>query len=60
MVAVANTEDGTVNQLFSDFPFKVAGKTGTPETGLEHLGQSSNGVFMHMLRPTIHRLPWQW
>jgi len=26
MVAVANTEDGTVNQLFSDFPFKVAGK----------------------------------
>ncbi|CDG34774.1 peptidoglycan glycosyltransferase [Acetivibrio thermocellus BC1] len=46
MVAVANTEDGTVNQLFSDFPFKVAGKTGTPETGLEHLGQSSNGVFI--------------
>ncbi|WP_265443966.1 penicillin-binding protein 2 [Acetivibrio straminisolvens] len=46
MLAVANAEDGTVNQLFSDFPFTVAGKTGTPETGLEHLGQSSNGVFI--------------
>lgn len=46
MVAVANAQDGTANQIFSDFPFGVAGKTGTPETGLEHLGQSSNGLFI--------------
>jgi len=60
MVAVANTEDGTVNQLFSDFPFKVAGKTGTPRQDLSIWDSHRTVSLLHMLRPTIHRLPWQW
>lgn len=47
MVEVANAQDGTANKVFDDLkPIIVAGKTGTPETGFEHLGQSSNGVFI--------------
>lgn len=46
MVAVTNSIDGTAVQAFKDFPFEVAGKTGTPETGGESRGISSNGVFI--------------
>lgn len=46
MVSVANQEDGTAAGVFKDFPFTVAGKTGTPETGLEKYGKSSNGLFI--------------
>lgn len=46
MVAVTNANDGTAVQVFKDFPFQVAGKTGTPETGLESRGISSNGLFI--------------
>ena len=46
MEEVANAQDGTANKIFENFPFTVAGKTGTPETGFEHLGQSSNGLFI--------------
>jgi len=60
MVAVANTEDGTVNQLFSDFPFKVAGKPVLPRQDLSIWDSHRTVSLLHMLRPTIHRLPWQW
>lgn len=46
MVAVTNAIDGTAVQVFLEFPFQVAGKTGTPETGLESRGISSNGLFI--------------
>ena len=46
MVSVANQEDGTAASIFKDFPFVVAGKTGTPETGQEKYGKSSNGLFI--------------
>jgi penicillin-binding protein 2 len=45
MVAVANSNDGTAVSAFKDFPFKVAGKTGTSETGYESTS-SSNGLFV--------------
>ena len=45
MVAVANSNDGTAVNVFKDFPFKVAGKTGTAETGFEAT-ESSNGLFV--------------
>lgn len=45
MVAVTNSEDGTAVRVFRDFPFKVAGKTGTAETGHE-ANQSSNALFV--------------
>jgi penicillin-binding protein 2 len=45
MVAVANSNDGTAVNAFKDFPFKVAGKTGTSETGYESTS-SSNGLFV--------------
>lgn len=48
MLAVSNATDGTAFEAFKDFPsgIQVASKTGTPETGLEVLGKSSNGVFV--------------
>lgn len=51
MIAVANAVDGTASQTFANFtvngiPITVACKTGTPETGLEQFGQSSNAVFI--------------
>ncbi len=45
MVAVANSQDGTAVNIFKDFPFKVAGKTGTAETGQEATS-SSNALFV--------------
>ncbi len=45
MVAVANSEDGTAVQIFKDFPFEVAAKTGTAETG-HGTTQSSNALFV--------------
>lgn len=45
MVAVTNSEDGTAVNAFLDFPFDVAGKTGTAETGHEET-ESSNALFV--------------
>lgn len=45
MVAVTNSEDGTAVSAFRDFPFDVAGKTGTAETGHEET-ESSNALFV--------------
>lgn len=45
MIAVANSIDGTAADVFKDFPFDVAGKTGTSETGYEATS-SSNGLFL--------------
>ncbi len=44
MVAVTNSSDGTAVSVFQDFPFKIAGKTGTAETG--DTTHSNNGVFV--------------
>ena len=46
MVASTTEIDGTASQVFSDFPYKVAGKTGTAETGFESRQQSSNSLFV--------------
>lgn len=46
MIAVANATDGTAVNVFRDFPFQVAGKTGTSETGNEKRGESSHGLFV--------------
>lgn len=45
MVAVANSQDGTAVEIFKDFPFKVAGKTGTAETASKGI-HSSNALFV--------------
>lgn len=45
MIAVVNSEDGTAAKVFENFPFDVAGKTGTSETGREETS-SSNGLFL--------------
>jgi penicillin-binding protein 2 len=45
MIAVVNSVDGTAADVFKDFPFDVAGKTGTSETGYEATS-SSNGLFV--------------
>lgn len=45
MVAVANSQDGTAVSIFKDFPFEVAGKTGTAETALKGT-HSSNALFV--------------
>lgn len=45
MVAVTHSIDGTAAKVFLDFPYKVAGKTGTAETGLEAT-HSSNALFV--------------
>jgi len=45
MVAVANSQDGTAVEIFKDFPFDVAGKTGTAETAQKGK-QSSNALFV--------------
>jgi penicillin-binding protein 2 len=51
MVAVANSEDGTAVSTFStkEFPFLVAGKTGTAETG--HRGTESNNALFVCYAP---------
>lgn len=45
MIAVTNRSDGTAADAFNDFPFDVAGKTGTAETGFDAT-ESSNGLFV--------------
>lgn len=45
MVAVTHSVDGTAAKVFADFPYKVAGKTGTAQTGLESK-HSSNALFV--------------
>ena len=45
MVAVASSEDGTAVEIFKDFPFDVAAKAGTAETGHGD-AQSSNALFV--------------
>lgn len=44
MYLVTSTLDGTADTAFMDFPIKVAGKTGTAETGIR--GTSDNGAFV--------------
>lgn len=46
MIQVSSSMEGTAASYFKDFPFTVASKTGTPETGLESQGKSSNGLFI--------------
>jgi penicillin-binding protein 2 len=47
MIASTTEIDGTASIVFHDFPFQVAGKTGTAETGLESLQESSsNALFV--------------
>lgn len=45
MVAVTHSIDGTAAKVFKDYPFTVAGKTGTAETGRESV-HSSNALFV--------------
>ncbi len=44
MYLVTSTEDGTANTAFQNYPIKVAGKTGTAETGID--GTSDNVAFI--------------
>ncbi len=44
MYLVTSTIDGTADDAFKNFPIKVAGKTGTAETGIN--GTSDNGAFV--------------
>jgi penicillin-binding protein 2 len=47
MVASTSEFDGTAYKAFADFPYQVAGKTGTAETGREiTLEESSNSLFV--------------
>ena len=47
MIASTTEIDGTAFIVFNDFPFVVAGKTGTAETGLETRDESSsNALFV--------------
>jgi penicillin-binding protein 2 len=46
MVASTTEIDGTASEAFRDFPYSVAGKTGTAETGFEDRSQSSNSLFV--------------
>ncbi len=45
MLGVVGSSEGTAFKVFKDFPFTVAGKTGTAETGRE-INSSSNGLFI--------------
>ena len=45
MVAVTSSRDGTANAYFTDFPYKVAGKTGTAETS-KSADRSDNALFV--------------
>lgn len=42
MTAVANSEYGTASKIFKDFPVKIAGKTGTAQTGTS---RPNHGLF---------------
>ncbi len=46
MKLVTQSVDGTAEKVFRDFPVKVAGKTGTAETGREKYGESSDALFV--------------
>lgn len=46
MIGVVSDPSASINAYFKQFDFEVAGKTGTPETGEEAFGKSSNGVFV--------------
>lgn len=51
MIAVNNSQDGTAKGIFDGLmyngkPLEVAGKTGTPETGREAYGESSNSLYV--------------
>ncbi|MDR3119827.1 MAG: penicillin-binding protein 2 [Clostridiales bacterium] len=46
MIASTTEIDGTSTIVFRDFPYPVAGKTGTAETGFESQEQSSNSIFV--------------
>lgn len=46
MIEVSTGIEGTAASEFRDFPFTVASKTGTPETGKESQGSSSNSLFI--------------
>lgn len=46
MKEVLNAADGTAQKVFEGVGLSVAGKTGTPETGREAMGHSSNGLFI--------------
>jgi penicillin-binding protein 2 len=46
MVASTTEIDGTASDAFASFPYSVAGKTGTAETGFEDRSQSSNSLFV--------------
>ena len=47
MIASTTEIDGTATTVFNDFPFAVAGKTGTAETGIESQQEySSNSLFI--------------
>lgn len=46
MIGVLSDESASVRAYFKQFDFDIAGKTGTPETGEEARGKSSNGVFV--------------
>lgn len=45
MESVTTGVEGTAKEVFKDFPFTIAGKTGTPETGNEYK-HSSNALFV--------------
>ncbi len=45
MIAVTQSVDGTAMQYFKDFPYSVAGKTGTAQTSSDAI-RSSNALFV--------------
>lgn len=46
MVAVTQSIDGTAKDYFTDFPYEVAGKTGTAQTAGKLATHSSNALFV--------------
>ena len=46
MIGVISDEEASIRKYFEKFNFSIAAKTGTPETGEEAFGKSSNGVFV--------------
>ena len=46
MVGVIEDQSSSIHRYFEKFNFPIAAKTGTPETGEEKFGRSSNAVFI--------------
>lgn len=46
MVAVTSSLDGTAKSYFKDFPYEVAGKTGTAQTAGKSVARSDNALFV--------------